>query len=186
MNSVARDLVTVVIEDHRALDDVLAELEVRSGDPRNRRALVEHAIAELVRHAVAEEQSLYPITCARLPGGAAAVDEELANQVELERVMRKLERLGVDDPRYEPLLGELVRSVRDHVRHVELTVLGRLRSVCSPQELRELGENILRAKEIAPTRPHPHRPHRPPANLLLGPGIGMVDRIRDRLGGRRT
>ncbi|RST04975.1 hemerythrin domain-containing protein, partial [Streptomyces sp. WAC05374] len=32
--------------------------------------------------------------------------------------------------------------------------------------------------------PHPAAPARPPANKLLAPGAGMVDRLRDMLTGR--
>ncbi|MCV2457821.1 hemerythrin domain-containing protein, partial [Streptomyces sp. ICN988] len=40
------------------------------------------------------------------------------------------------------------------------------------------------AKKTAPTRPHPSAPNTPPANKLLAPGAGMVDRARDLLTGR--
>ncbi|MBB1246923.1 hemerythrin domain-containing protein, partial [Streptomyces durbertensis] len=34
------------------------------------------------------------------------------------------------------------------------------------------------------TRPHPGMPDKPPANRLLAPGAGLVDRARDALSGR--
>jgi hypothetical protein len=40
------------------------------------------------------------------------------------------------------------------------------------------------AKKMAPTRPHPAAPDTPPANKLLAPGAGLVDRLRDALTGR--
>ncbi|MGC4810695.1 hypothetical protein ACLQ29_09235 [Micromonospora sp. DT228] len=43
---------------------------------------------------------------------------------------------------------------------------------------------MTRVKKIGPTRPHPGAPDHPPANRLLAPGIGLVDRIRDALSGR--
>jgi hypothetical protein len=30
-----------------------------------------------------------------------------------------------------------------------------------------------------PTRPHPHAPDEPPANVALGPVAGALDRLRD-------
>lgn len=45
------------------------------------------------------------------------------------------------------------------------------------------GGNVI-AKKPAPTRPHPAAPDKPPANKLLGPGAGLVDRARDMLTGR--
>jgi hypothetical protein len=43
---------------------------------------------------------------------------------------------------------------------------------------------VRRAKKMAPTRPHPSAPDTPPANKLLAPGTGLVDRLRDALSGR--
>src|SRR3954467_8832763 len=41
------------------------------------------------------------------------------------------------------------------------------------------------AKKTAPTRPHPSAPDKPPANKLLAPGGGLVDRVRHALSGRQ-
>jgi hypothetical protein len=48
----------------------------------------------------------------------------------------------------------------------------------------ELGEKFEKSKKLAPTRPHPSAPDRPPANKILGPGVGLIDRMRDALSGR--
>ena len=39
-------------------------------------------------------------------------------------------------------------------------------------------------KKIEPTHPHPMSSDHPPFNALLGPGAGIVDRLRDMLTGR--
>ena len=52
------------------------------------------------------------------------------------------------------------------------------------QMLGDLGEKVRRAKAMAPTRPHPAAPDTPPANKLLAPGAGLVDRARDFVTGR--
>ena len=39
---------------------------------------------------------------------------------------------------------------------------------------------------MAPARPHPSAPDKPPANKIPGPGVGLVDRMRDALTGRNT
>jgi hypothetical protein len=54
----------------------------------------------------------------------------------------------------------------------------------SEETLMELGEKVRRAMEKTPTRPHPSAPDTPPANKLLKPGAGLVDRTRDALTGR--
>lgn len=42
------------------------------------------------------------------------------------------------------------------------------------------------AKKLAPTRPHPSAPDHAPLNKLLGPGAGLVDRMREAMSGRPT
>jgi hypothetical protein len=37
---------------------------------------------------------------------------------------------------------------------------------------------------MAPTRPHPFAPDKPPMNKILTAGAGLVDRMRDALTGR--
>lgn len=62
------DLVTVITNDHRAVERIFTELESGRGSPRQRRDLADHMITELVRHSVAdirhhvqdEEQQLLP------------------------------------------------------------------------------------------------------------------------------
>lgn len=55
-----QDMTAVLVEDHRAAERVFRELERGGGSARSRRELVDHLIAELVKHTVAEEQYLNP------------------------------------------------------------------------------------------------------------------------------
>jgi hemerythrin superfamily protein len=180
-----QDLVDFIVADHREVETVFAELEV-SGDQRSRRALVEHVIAELVRHSVAEEQYLYPTARKALPDGDEIADHELEEHAEAEELMKALDGTDVGDPRFDELLGKLMADIRHHLTEEEADLLPRLRSACDAAELRELGEKFQQSKKLAPTRPHPSAPDRPPANKILGPGVGLIDRMRDALGGRHT
>ena len=54
------------------------------------------------------------------------------------------------------------------------------------QNYRDLGEKVERAKKLAPTRPHPSAPHSELFHKTVGPGVGMIDRLRDKLTGRQT
>ncbi|MFD9893482.1 hemerythrin domain-containing protein [Amycolatopsis sp. NPDC059027] len=180
------DLVSVITEDHRAVERVFTELETGTSSPEQRKDLTDHVIAELVRHSVAEEQFMYPAARKHLPDGDELADHELAEHAEAESVMKELESKKPDDPRFEELLGKLIADIRHHVDEEESDLLPKLQAACSPEELADLGQKVLRAKKIAPTRPHPAAPDRPPANLILAPGTAFVDKIRDALSGRRT
>jgi hypothetical protein len=70
------------------------------------------------------------------------------------------------------------------VRDEEDNLFVSLRQACTAEVLQDLGEKVRRAKKTAPTRPHPGAPDTPPANKVLGPGVGLVDRVRDAITGR--
>lgn len=180
------DLVDVIIDDHRAVEQIFSELQEGSGSPQHRRALVDHVIAELVRHLAAEEQCMYPAVRRRLLGGDEIADNEIAEHAEVEELMASLDGLDPADPDFESLLTALMHSVRHHVAGEESDLLPNLSDACSNEELVELGAAVLRAKATAPTRPHPNAPDRPPANRIIDPGVGLVDKIRDALSSRNV
>ncbi|GAA1750560.1 MULTISPECIES: hemerythrin domain-containing protein [Streptomonospora] len=177
------DLIEVIVADHRAVEGVFSQLEQGAGDPAKRKGMVEHVITELVRHSVAEEQYMYPAARKALPDGDEIADHEIGEHAEAERVMSELSGLEPVDPRFEELLSTLMSDIRHHVQDEENDLLPRLREACGQQELAELGSKVLQAKEWAPTRPHPNAPDTPPANRILDPGAGLVDRMRDAVSG---
>ncbi|WP_447002085.1 hemerythrin domain-containing protein [Saccharothrix isguenensis] len=178
------DLVRVITADHREVERLFRELESGQGTPEHRRALADHVITELVRHSVAEEQFMYPAARKVLPNGDEVADHEIEEHAEAERVMKELEGVEPTDPRFDELLIELMREIRHHIKDEEEDLLPELASRCSAEDLQELGRKVIAAKKVAPTRPHPAAPDRPPANLLLNPGTGLIDRLRDALSGR--
>ncbi|HIV56515.1 MAG TPA: hemerythrin domain-containing protein [Candidatus Stackebrandtia faecavium] len=178
------DLVQVIIDDHRAVETVFKELEEHTDEPQRRRDLVDHVITELVKHSVAEEQYMYPAAREHIPNGDKLTEHEIQEHAEAERVMKDLERLEVTDPAFDEKLGTLMADIRHHVEDEEDELLPLLQEHCSDEQLQELGAHVLRAKKVAPTRPHPSAPDTPPANMIIDPGAGLVDRIRDRISER--
>jgi len=100
--------------------------------------------------------------------------------------MKELDGLDAPDPRFDELLSRLMSEIRHHIEEEESDLLPKLQAACSEEQLRELGEQVVRAKAMAPTHPHPSAPDKPPANKLLAPGAALVDRMRDALTGRQT
>jgi hemerythrin superfamily protein len=179
-----QDLIAVITADHREVERIFQELESGQGSPEHRRALADHVITELVRHSVAEEQFMYPAARRHLDNGDELADHELQEHAEAEELMKQLENVPADDPRFDQLLGELMKDIRHHIKDEEEDLLPELRAACSEEDLRDLGEKVVKAKKLAPTRPHPAAPDKPPANLILDPGAGLIDRLRDALSGR--
>lgn len=181
-----QDLVSVITQDHRSVESVFGELEQRTGTPGHRRDLADHVIAELVRHSVAEEMYMYPAAREALADGDKIADHEIEEHAEAEKVMKSLDGVDPNDDKFDQLLGTLITDIRHHVEDEETNLLPKLQQACSEEQLRDLGEKVLKAKETAPTRPHPAAPDKPPANKILGPGAALVDRMRDALTGRTT
>ncbi|MFF3443749.1 hemerythrin domain-containing protein [Streptosporangium sp. NPDC002721] len=179
------DVIAVLTHDHREVEQMFSELErLGESDVDRRRQLTEKVIIELVRHSVAEEAYLYPAVRELVPGGGELADRELTEHAEAEQTMKLLEQTDADDPDYEILLGQLMSVIRTHVREEEGELFPRLRDNATPEQLAELGHKVQAIKKIAPTRPHPAAPDTPPANKVLGPFVGLVDRMRDAVTGR--
>lgn len=178
--SAETNIVNTVIADHRLLDQVLTELGDENLTGQWRRALTDHATAELMAHLVAEEHYLYPLLRAHVDLGADLADHELDEHVQLEALLKQLEKLDGDDPRLVAGTAELTRRFRDHMVEEEDAVLPAVGAACSPLTLQKYGAKMTQNKQFAPTRPHPGSPNRPPGNLLVDPGAGFIDRIRDR------
>lgn len=181
-----QDLISLIMRDHRDVEQVFSELEDRTADPGLRRQLADHVIAELVRHSIAEEEYVYPVARKRLSNGKELADRELRELSEAELMMKQLEGLDATDPKFDQLLGHLRDNIRHHVAEEETELLPGLRSALNEQELAKLGRKAAHAKRTAPTRPHPQTPDRPLADHILAPGEGMIDRIRNKFSGRRV
>ncbi len=186
MASETNDLISIIKQDHREVEEAFLELEKGEGTPEHRRDLTDHVIAELVRHSVAEEMYMYPAAREHLQNGDELADHELEEHAEAEKVMKQLDGLDPKEPKFDDLLSTLMEDIRHHIEEEEGDLLPKLQEACSADQLRDLGQKVLDAKAMAPTRPHPMAPDTPPANKILGPGAGLVDRMRDALSGRET
>lgn len=178
------DVIQELTTDHREVEEIFQKIEALPPGDERRKELADQATIELVRHSVAEEMYLYPATRQYLPDGDTIADRELQDHAEAERTMKDLEGCGADDPRFDQLIGSLMREIREHIADEEQNLFPQLQRHADKDELDRLGEKVRTAKKTAPTRPHPATPQTPTAQKLLAPGAGMVDRIRDALSGR--
>jgi hemerythrin-like domain-containing protein len=179
------DVVDILTGDHREVMALIAEIR-RAVPGDDRRELADVLIAELVRHSVAEEMHVYPAMRKHLPDGDEAVEHDIAEHKELEVTMKGLEGADADSEDFMHLVDELESTLRDHIDDEESAHFPQLRSAVPHDELVKLAAKVREAKEAAPTRPHPAAPNAELFHKLVGPGVGMIDRLRDRLSGRAT
>ncbi|EKX61886.1 hemerythrin domain-containing protein [Streptomyces ipomoeae] len=178
------NVIDELVTDHREVEELFGKIEALQPGDKNRKLYADQATIELVRHSVAEEAYLYPAVREHMAGGDALADKELEDHAKAEQIMKDLERCDADDPEFDRLVGSLMSEIRAHITDEEANLFPNLRATCSAEALDELGDKVRQAKKTAPTRPHPSAPDKPPANKLLAPGAGLVDRLRDALTGR--
>jgi hemerythrin superfamily protein len=178
------DIIRELTTDHDEVDGIFREIESLPSGEQRRKELADQATIELVRHSIAEEEYLYPTVRRRVPEGDRIADKEIQDHAAVERIMKELEGCEATDERFDRLIGSLIADVREHVRDEEGNLFPAMRESCSQDELTKLGDKTRRAKMMAPTRPHPAAPDKPPLNKLLAPGAGLVDRARDAISGR--
>ncbi|WP_088290558.1 hemerythrin domain-containing protein [Kineosporia sp. A_224] len=177
------DVITELVVDHREVEELFARLEGPLS-PEDRQDALEHLVAELVRHSVAEEAWIYPAMRDRLDDGNAIADRETAEHHEVELMLKELEGTDPHSPASRPVLEALMTAVRGHVAEEEKQLFPALRAVYSAEELHDLGDKVRTAKKAAPTRPHPGAPRDQVSRRVMGPFVGLVDRTRDALSGR--
>jgi hypothetical protein len=181
-----QDLVGVLQTDHSILEALFVELERGGIGNERRRDLVDVTIAELVRHANAKEQYLYPAARRYLPDCDELVDRQLAENRDAERLMNDLMSTDVVHPEFDTLVTRLIGRTREHIRGETERLLRPLRATCDPDILLELGTEVLSAKQLAPTRPHPAALRRPPLNRMASPIVGLLDQAVDAFADRPT
>ena len=80
----------------------------------------------------------------------------------------------------------LEAQLRHHADDEESEQFPLLRAHISHDDLVRMGEKVQTAKKLAPTRPHPSAPHSELFHKTVGAGVGLIDRLRDKLTGRYT
>jgi len=174
-----RSLAEIVAAEHRALLGLAERLTGPDLPAARRREVLDVLTAVLSRHLSAEEQYLFPAARAAVPESAELVDREIEADAGLLTALK-----GLSGPE-DPALADLTDRVRRHVERVGALVMP-LRRVATEAELIRLGNRWEIAEEAAPTRPHPGTPATPPWNKLVEPALGVLDKVRDVVTGRRT
>ena len=184
-----RDVIEVLEQDHREVEQMFAELESLRGASTDegkarRKDLADQVTIELVRHSVAEEVLVYP----KVENQVSKEEAEHARKehAEAEETLHRLEKLDADDPAFDDELATLMEEIRHHIADEEGQMFAHMRQVIDADELRTLGARVEAFKKVAPTRPHPHVPNEPLPRTAVGPAASLFDRMRDLATGRGT
>jgi hypothetical protein len=184
-----RDVIEVLEQDHREVEQMFVELESLRGASTQkatsrRKELTEQVTIDLVRHSVAEEVLVYP----EVEEQVSAEEAEHARQehAEAEKTLHRLEKLDADDPAFDDELATLMEEIRHHIEDEEGEMFAHMRQVIDADLLRRLGGGVEAFKKVAPTRPHPNVPNEALPRMAAGPAASLFDRMRDLATGRGT
>lgn len=179
------DVTAILTADHKDMIELIGHIE-RVSDAGKRRDIAHTVIAEVMRHAVAEEMYVYPAIEEHVPNGTDEVAHDKQEHAEIVLVMKQIENADASDPKFMELVGRLKGLLRHHAQDEEGDQFPKLRAHIAPEKLLDIGRQVQNAKKLAPTRPHPSAPHSELFHKTVGPGVGMVDRLLDKLTGRQT
>ncbi len=179
------DVIDILTTDHKEMIALLGQIE-HTADASQRRDLADTLIAEVMRHAVAEEMYVYPAIEEHVPNGAEEVEHDKQEHQEIVQVMKQIEDVEASDPSFMELVRQLETHLRHHANDEESKQFPQLRAHIPAERLVDMGQKVENAKKLAPTRPHPSAPHSELFHKTVGPGVGMVDRLLDKLTGRQT
>ncbi|WP_195911349.1 hemerythrin domain-containing protein [Streptomyces kaniharaensis] len=175
------DLLDQLTADHQSVLLHFSELSgLPSGDPQ-RKELADLVADQLVRHARAEEEHLYPLARDRLADGPAVVARELADHHAVEALLGELRHIRVGSPHFDRLVARLAEEVTRHAGDEEARLFPAVRAVATEGELRVLAARARETKELSSGRPHRQLPKARPADRLPPPERSLVERLRDFL-----
>jgi hemerythrin superfamily protein len=170
-------IIEALCQDHNEVRDLLERVENATG--QGKRELFEQLVAELIRHEVAEEEILRPVS--QRDAGRAIAQARMKEEHAAEEVLKDLEKLDPSSSEFATKFSKLRTAVERHAEAEETKEFPRIAKKESPEQLERMGKAYEMAKRMAPTRPHPAVPNTPLVDMLVGPLTSVMDRSRDAI-----
>lgn len=186
------DVFDVLKQDHQQVETMLARLlngpmAATGASPaqlEERKKLAEQVIIEESKHEAVEEMYFWPAVREQGSEGERVADQAISQEQEAKKVLDQLDKLDASDAEFERLLTGFIADAREHISFEENRAWPILRAGITRERARELGEQLVKAKATAPTRPHPHTPPDEAVLKTAGPAVAAADRVRDAVTGR--
>jgi len=173
------DVVDVILSQHQRIKGLLTEVATSSG------GRLDDSFCELRRtiavHETAEEEVVYPALRATGAEGQRVAEQRTAEEQEGTEVLAKLEDLKPGSTEFTTMFEKFRTAVLQHAEAEESTVLPLLRSTQSEENRRKMASAFELAEKAAPTHAHPHTGTSAVSNVVTGPAVAIMDRVRDAL-----
>ncbi|HZN72298.1 MAG TPA: hemerythrin domain-containing protein [Micromonosporaceae bacterium] len=135
MTQIEKDVVDLIMQDHRDLQQIFARLRTGDGDPA---LLFPEMAALLTAHSRAEEAEVYPAVAKA--GDAEEVKHAREEHAEADDLLSKLKKLAPDSAEFANLLNKLMDAVDHHIEEEESAALPALRTGVDATRMAQLAE----------------------------------------------
>jgi hypothetical protein len=178
------DVVTVLSRQHDDLRRLMRDIErepsvsqrAKGGDLRRLQTLTDDLRRCFVIHERSKERYLWPVLRRAWPDGDVISRAARLRAQHVEKRFIKLCWLGERDAHANAVLDEALARIQEHIS-LEGHLLGRIRLSLPGEVGEEIGAKFARRQLLLPTRPHPDMPISPRVAAVLGPVIGLADRV---------
>jgi hemerythrin superfamily protein len=175
-----QDVVTVIHEQHEEIERLLGEVGV--GGPGRDEAF-DALVRLLAVHETAEEMAVYPALRSLGDEGKAVVDARTSEEDKAKRTLAQLEGMDTSSPEFVRQFAAFQGEVKSHAASEEAEVFPLLMRT-DDNGRAEMAKAFLLAERMAPTHAHRLAPESATGNMLVGPFVAMIDKVRDAIAGR--
>lgn len=148
------DAIVILKADHKRIKKLFKEFEAAGENATKRKgALVDKMIAELTAHTYIENEGLYPRVRELVPSLEDDVLESYEEHHVADILVTELAAMKPDDERFDAKTTVLIENVVHHIDEEEQDWFPQVRAALGRKQLSEIGEELLRLKEKAPTSP---------------------------------
>jgi hemerythrin superfamily protein len=175
--------VDLIAEQHAEVRRLMGEIATGASD--SRAETFQQLVRMLAVHETAEEMVVYPALRKLGEEGKRVAQARTAEEDEAKKVLARLEGMDPTSDAFQVQFLDFRSSVEQHASSEEANVFPLLE-----EAEREAGTRMRRAFELverfAPTHAHRMAPESAIGNLLVGPFVSIVDRVRDAIRDMRS
>jgi iron-sulfur cluster repair protein YtfE (RIC family) len=133
-------------QDHREVSQMISQMQKTSG--RKREQIFSQCSDALEMHMQIEEDYLYP-ALEDIDETMDLIRDSYEEHKMVKKQLKELERLNVDDQKWDAKLQAIKENIESHVQQEETVLFKQAPKVLSREELDDLNDQIIEEKEAA-------------------------------------
>jgi len=178
-DTIQQDAVRFLTEQHQQVRELFEAVASQKGEAR--KEAFEPLVRLLAVHETAEEMVIYPTVRGIGDEANDIVEARLQEEDSAKKMLTDLEKMELGSAEFEELFTKVRAAVETHAENEEREIFPLLEQTTNQAQLEQMTAALKTAEGMAPTHPHKTAPTSATGNLLVGPFVAMVDRVRDAL-----